>query len=407
MAKGVDDDTGTRSAAAIGVASDPPPGAPGKSTRARHTYLLLAQAGGFDEQYLLRDVLGGTGRTLPAAKADAKNMTHNALMAWLPAGYSGHDGHDPHAEDVRAELFYMLLLDGDRRADHTYFYRAPSSKGGEWTLASGRAVAAWYSIPVDDTGRLNADTLAEAVAAAPGRRRELFVDALRARPLDTLAQCAPAEPGALADDMFGACRDLPEDVRRAVAQRLGDVEDAAEAAAVGIRARDALRLAAKAGLSDGDRDVLLQACAYAPVPGQDAALAAERARAQLGAGGQRAAAIIEEMQANRSVEGLPVLEPESALGKLAADATQSFLACEGGDRVARRYADDLGLGAGVEAVDRLRDLCARTPWHSQPGRALMAAAARRQETRLRSLLGLALGAHTPKAPKGTARLRRA
>src|SRR6476469_4464466 len=43
---------------------------PGKSARAQHTYLLMKAAGGFEDNYLLRD-LKNPQQTLPSEKVDA------------------------------------------------------------------------------------------------------------------------------------------------------------------------------------------------------------------------------------------------------------------------------------------------------------------------------------------------
>lgn len=391
MGKGKNVSCGARTAYATGdpVESDHSlDGLPGRSARARHTFALLDAADTFKREYLLRD-LSAPSKSLADDQADAPTMVHNALMRWIPSSYSGHPRYNPEHEIRRRELYFCLLLDGDRRADHTYFYTDPVA-GSEWTLAAGAAVRGWYGLPHDDQGHLLSEGLPDALRDAMDVSAPLL-SALRHEPLRTLANCID-----LPEPLPDLYAELPDVVFPERLNRLG-----------WLRVRDAGALAREAGLKDRERRLLEIAAVYAPGFSVDPAAAAQQARAGLGEDGEAVGALIEELQVHRSPEGLPVLAPRTRLGALLADAQQSWMASPWCDEALAAWRAAEGRDDDLQMLLVAKDLCARTPWHSTVGRARFAGPARRQETRLRSLHALATGIPVPKAPKNQRRLRAA
>lgn len=179
-------DCGARPAISLPSGEGGSPPVPGRSKRAQHVYQLLTQAAPFEPDYLLTDPRPGGKRT-PASRAESHLMAHQAFKHWLPSSYRGHPGFIPAHEQTGHELLHVVLLDGDRKANHTFFYREPS--GGEWTLAAGLAAARHYRLPLDEQDGLRAQGLQQAIERAP--ERPSFLQALRARPATTLAECAP------------------------------------------------------------------------------------------------------------------------------------------------------------------------------------------------------------------------
>lgn len=159
---------------------------PGKSERARWTAWLAREAGYNGD--ILRNVFAPS-RPMKPSNATAHGMMHNALMQWIPSAYAGHDGYVASHEQTGSELLHALVLDGDRRANHHYFYREPS--GGEWTLASGEAAASWYSLPRDKNACIHPQGLRESLVQA--LNRDSFLLALRNQPGHTLSQCADGD----------------------------------------------------------------------------------------------------------------------------------------------------------------------------------------------------------------------
>lgn len=385
-----------------------PPGTPGKSARAKHIYTLLQQAGGFPREYLLRDIYQPK-RLVPDDKVDGPNLLHNAFMHWAPSSYPGHPGYVPEHEPRRRELFYALLLEGDRRANHTFFWR-DKEIGGEWTLAAGAAVRGWYQFPVDEQGNIIPEHVEETVRRQIDSGLPLFVDSLRQQPSQTLASCCwePPEPGC---DRKSLLRRLSAEQLSAPAARALETAITAKAeegkasfALQALRLRDALELADAEQLEAAEREVLLLAAAFSSPFGQ-APLSQDQLYQRIGDFqlADQVAGLLADC-APRPADGdphLPVLAPKTRLGKTLADVQQSWMASRWCDAAAELQRQATGAADEADWLERTRHLCVRSGWHTKAGRERFAFAAKRQEARLRSLIGLYHGIKTPKAPKSS------
>lgn len=392
--KGSGDDACRASLLVDGPDAADPRGVPGRSQRTRHLTELLIATGQFDAAWLSRDVFNG-GRAVAAGELDSPIPAHNALMRWLPSSYPGHDGYIPAHDAAGRELLFTLMLDGDRKADHLFFWRDRDA-GAEWTPAVAGLCRGWYNLPHDGWGRLVSDGLADAIADGPYRQPRSFVQALRDDPLGTMAAACDLQEPAVDLEELRASWD--PDLERRLRERLNALAaiSAEHESLCRVRLRDAAMLADELDLNREQRALLVEACAhdlpFSAGPAPSASVADALAQAGWGA----------------SADGahLPVAQPHSPMGAALADVRLAGLAARSADRHAALLAAEAGVGAadGAAQLEVLRARCARTPLHTTAGRRLWQKQLRAQEARLRAIRSFVVGRRL-RRPAGEKQLR--
>lgn len=365
---------------------------PGKSKRTKHLVELLIATGDFDITYLCRDVFGD-GSPLPAGRLDSPVVAHNALMRWLPSSYPGHGGYVPAHEPASRELFYTLMLDGDRKADHLFFWRDRYA-AAEWTPAVAAVCRGYYRLPHDGFGRLVSAGLARSIIDAPHRQPVPFVEALRADPLAVLGDsCDLLEPDIDHDEMMSSWHRLDRAFALRVADRLAGLHPSIQEL-MRVRMRDAWRLSDAMALSASDRVVLLEACAH-DHPFSDAKPAREVVALRRQAG----------WTASNAGASLPLAQPTNALSAALADLRLASYAARSADRffAAVATAEGISPSDGGDFLEVLRARCARTPLHTAEGRRLWTRALRAQEARLRSIRSFIVGRRLRRPNEGVLR----
>jgi hypothetical protein len=366
---------------------------PGRSVRAQNTFKLLQEAGSFSSETLLWDI---TKRQYVSAKdADAQPMAHNAFMRWLPSSYHGHQGYIPHHEPLRNEMMNAILLDGDRRANHVYFYRDPANNA-VWTLGSAAATRGWYRLPHDGQGNISPQGLQHAVQEGAFNRTGSFLQSLRRGPINTLAYCVDIyEPG-VGIELQTRLSTLSSESQKAVMDGYRLAKGVPDEPLYNLRIRMALDLADDAKLDDAGRERLVRAASHLEAWG----VQAESPRRD-----PEVASLLAEVRPVESIDGFHMMDPHSTEGRLLADVAKGWMAsslCDWGiEQWRRAHSHD----DSADRLDEIRENIARSPWASKEGKVRYEKKAKMQETRLRSLTALCRGCQKiPPAPKGWKKL---
>jgi hypothetical protein len=277
------------------------------------------------------------------------------------------------------ELFHALLLDGDRRANHTFFYQDSINKA-EWTLAAGEVLVRWYDLDCDNESQIHPEHLREKIQIAVQKPR--FLPAFRQSPLGTLSKCySQNEVLEAFSRVKNSLSSLPFETVQYVSQKLS--QDSSLATVIQLGALS--ELSAKANLSDTEREKLF--------------ICSVREKQDPGVGGysvQELDTLQQEADIIPSTDQLFIRQPKSRLGCLLADAQQAWLVSSLVSQIALQKHPDFFKES---SLDELRHLVARSPWYSAEGKKYFKPKAQRQETKLRSLLGLVKGIKTPKREK--------
>lgn len=367
----------SRPAAAVGRADAD---TPGRSARARETYALLAGAG-IDRQWLLADL--EAGKATDPRKVDAFALAHNAMMAWFPEAYPGHGGYKPALDRWRDDIAFVLMLDGDHKAKHTFFYQ-DSVEPGYWTVGMGQAARAYYGLPSDEDGGLVSAGLPEAIAASMRRADGCFSTLIRERPSAVMAVSAIRSGRPITD------ADRP---RPGAAAALASHLDALPAERR-IAFEAAQDLCEAAGLDPLTSGRVCMAAAWAPSYGRPVSEGREWGGSTLD---ESEVAEIRRIRDQLTVSsdaehGLPILGATTPHARLVADACRAWMASPHCDHVSEEQRQVANAPDDATWVDRTRVLCARTGYLSEQGRARLQPDARRQEARLRGVLGFLAGA---------------
>jgi hypothetical protein len=131
----------------------------------------------------LHELLRATGLQVALGAPDAMALT--ALKAWC--------GQPTTQSQLlrQYELLYILMLSGDRAANHLFYWR--DDEGAEWTPNLALYAQEHYGLPSDPaTGVLVPEGLAAAVRAAATGPVEPFATRLRADIAGTLLACGSA-----------------------------------------------------------------------------------------------------------------------------------------------------------------------------------------------------------------------
>lgn len=379
------------------------PETPGKSKRAQFTYALLEAASQLSPELILRD-LDNPSSTVASHLADAPDMIHNVFMDWIPSSYQGWDGYDPEHEELRKELFYAILLDGDRKAEHTYFYRDKESQG-EWTLGAGNALRGWYRLPIDNSGAIVPGGLKQSVQAVLDKNPPLFLESLRQKPSDTLARCCDIAPQETSPkEIFDRLNEYDSEFKNKIGNSLLESPSSASASLYRLNLKNALDLCEQAQLDKDQSKLLIETIRYMPIYGTGQIQNTQEL--EMSNNKQAIIDLIKELSPLQSDQPeVYITKPNSKLGKLLADVQQSWLASPLCDLAAEQQRRIIGNQDQEFWLQRSRCLAVRAPWHSSEGRKNFQALAKRQETRIRSILGLYHRQKTPSAPKGWKQLK--
>jgi hypothetical protein len=367
---------------------------PGRSGRARETFLLLQRAGSFPNEYLLRNVHNPAQPHRPE-DVDAQDAAHNALMHWVPSSYHGHGGYVPEHEQLRQEIMYGIMLDGDRRAHHRYFYQ-DRQMNAVWTLGSAAAVRGWYRLPHLGNGDIAAEGLSEAIRAGMHHPQGGFLASLRTQPIATLGMCTDIhEPETGIQYLSPRLAVTSATCQQAVLRAIQADTTVPAAPIRHLKIKTALDIADREGLPTQERDWLVEAAALAPVWGTST-LAAQRS-----ASCPQVAALLEELAPQQSNDRYCILTPTTSAGARLADVQQAWMGSEWCDWGITEWQAANNLPDNVATLEEIYTTIPRTPWHTKYGREQFGKRAKQQETRLRSLIALARGGtKIPAAPKG-------
>lgn len=357
-------------------------GTPGKSARARETYKLL-EACGLDRQWLLTDLESDT--VMAADKVDSFTLVHNAIMSWVVAAYPGHEGYEPLLERWRDDIAFVLMLDGDHKADHIFFYQ-DTERDGYWTVGMGQAARSYYGLPSDENGGLVAEGLERHLRGSMLRPEDCFSSRLMETPTAVLGYCAERDLGDGSDVVVDPTA-IPAGAR-AVIEPIESLplEERLAISALADLTKDV-------GLDEQALSDLYIAAAWAAPYGAPSGAGREYGADRISSEqAARVRDLLGELEPAPDQEtGLPVISPTSEPGKLLADARRAWMASRYCDLVSDQQRLAYGADDDARWLDRTRVLCARTGFSTRKGRELLAPSAKRQEARLRGVIGFLAG----------------
>ena len=345
--------------------------------RILYTYQLAHESTGLSAAELLRNPRNGETTTNP--KDQNRVMVHNALLHLVPEAFQ-----DSLKYKNALDLYQVLLLDGDLKANHLWHYY-DDRIAGWWTPGAGAAARAWYGLPKNKLGELKPEGLAAALRSAMDKPN--WLEAMERNPSATLAHSIDLDDHGLVADQPLAQQPIVE----SYLQEIHPVQPHLDAQ-LAVRLQDTARLAEAAGLGSKERKLLLQASALLPAWAQTPQIPANCP--------DDVRSILQETQVGQSPEGLPVVEASGKLSKLLVDGWQGWMASPWCDLVAEEIRQKSGHPDNLQWLERSRILCSRSPWQSPQGRKLMRPNAKKQESRLRKIIVdlLSSPAKTSKAP---------
>lgn len=357
---------------------------PGKSHRAQETFKLLQEAGQFTTKYLLRD-LSNPQSTVKPSLADADDMTHNALMQWIPSSYQGHAGYVEEHQQLGQELLYTIMLDGDRKANHLYFYK-DRRMNAVWTLGSAASARGWYKLPHDGNGNLVAQGLADAVKESMNHPEGSFLQAMVKTPMQTMAMSVDVhEKNVSTQDFMPHFAMLSQECRQALGSYISKEPSVPSSPLKHLKIKTALLLAYQEQLSQLEKNLLLHAVALSP----DWNCSVEDSLKQTS--DPKLQQLLLDIAPTQSVDDYPMMNPQTKLGKILADVQQSWMASTWCDWGIYQWQQNFDIKDNAQNLDTMRNTIPRTPWHTAYGRKKLSPVAKTQESRLRALIGLSKG----------------
>jgi len=300
------------------------------SKRVQFTYQLVRQITGLNAEELLLNP--NTGETVKDPKEQNKVMVHNLMLRIAPQAF-----RDPEKLRNALDLYYTILLDGDRRANHLWHYYDERVKGW-WTPGAAQSARQWYGLPADDQGLLKPEELAQAVQRALGS--DNWLERMQQAPSQTLAQSSSQTPD-------------EKEIRMEFLEQLA------------------------MGMSQEEQTSLRKAVELLPSWGQPIDIPQD-CEAEV-------ASVLEDLSVGLSEEGLPVVQAHGTKAALVADAWQSWMASPYCDVVSEQLRIDQRQPDDPQWLSHMGSLCARTPWHSTQGRKILRPLAKAQESRLRKI----------------------
>lgn len=365
---------------------------PGKSRNHKFVGKLLQEAG-LGEDRILWDMYleseDGAAVYRKSDKADSEQMALSALATWVPELLEEIDGKSAHPELARWEtdMHMIMVQDGNHKASHRYGLGETAGDNGDehryWYPSVAQAARGFYRLPSDENGGLIAAGLIDGIRRCAYPPERTFTELMQVSPVRTLAMscdapCPDVEPMNLAKSLPGEAKALAADLPGAPTERR-------------IAIDAAIRLAEAEGLSAKDTEAVVLAAAWSAPFGAGggrnrAGIEGVSADAQ-----ERALRYLEEVGPRGDVEHqhLPVCDPSSPAGRVLADSLAAWMGHPQMDSVVDEQRIAMGLddkAYGLALMDRSRELCTRTKFHTKTGRAEYAKRAKREGLRMCDLM---------------------
>lgn len=367
---------------------------PGKSRNHKFVAKLLMEAGA-EPKWLLSDP-ERDNELIPAKDIDSEVMTFNAMWAWVPEVIpEGEDGIPARPELSRwaDDIQTILMQDGNHKAGHRFglgeLMEPETDKTRFWYPSVAQAARGFYGLPSDESGGLLGEGLVDAIRAGARPTEQTFTEMIQHSPVRTLAVSCDArapetEPEMLAASLPGAAQALAPHLEQAPLERR-------------IAIRTALLIAAGESLNEEDTEAVALAAAWSGPFG----ISGDHQR-EVGADAvpdavrERARVLRAEVAPvpDAATETLPVCAPTSPAGRVLADALAGWMGHPQMDLVINEQRIAMGVSdgeSGMALLERNRQLCTRTKFHTKTGRAQIGKAAKREGTRMCDLMNFVDG----------------